>query len=141
MARPVEHPARRRVIPRRLSVRWFATRGWAFGAAVTFLLAAWGLQPPFLFETYGWVSSVVFATAGITMGCLGLYPESVRFRVLAVAFTVCAGVSRASALLLMDHDPGLWRSRLIAATVWLFVAYCCWLLAVMTSDIPSRTGR
>jgi hypothetical protein len=132
---------RRHIIPRRLTIRWFTTRGWAFGAAITFLLAAWGLQPPFLFETYGWVSTTVFAVAGGAMLCLGFHPESVRCRVLAVAFTVCAGLSRASALLLMDHESALFRSRLIAAAVWLFVAYCCWLLAVTTAHIPNRTRK
>lgn len=132
---------RRHVFPRRLTIRWFTTRGWAFGAAATFLFAAWGLQPPFLFETYGWVSTIVFVTAGLAMGCLAFHPESVRCRVLAVGFTVCAGVSRASALLLVEHQAALWRSRLIAAAVWLFVAYCCWLLAVTTAHIPNRHVR
>jgi hypothetical protein len=133
---------KRHIIPRRLTIRWFTTRGWAFGAAVTFLLAAWGLQPPFLFETYGWVSTTVFAVAGGAMACLGFHPESVRCRVLAVAFTVCAGLSRASALLLVTHnDSALWRSRLIAASVWMFVAYCCWLLAVTTAHVPNRMRK
>lgn len=129
---------RRRVVPRRLTIRWFTTRGWAFGAAATFSIAAYGLQPPFLFETYGWVSTVLFAVAGIAMFGLALMPESTVWRVAAVAWTVAAGVSRASALLLVSAPHNAWRSRLIAAAVWLFVAYCCWLLAVTTAGVPNR---
>lgn len=130
---------RRHVIPRRLTVRWFATRGWAFGAAFTFGMTALFIKPPFIYQTYGWMATVLFGVAACTMFGVAWWPESHRWRVLAVAFTMVAAGGRAWALILDSHSQP-YQSRVIAATVWMFVAYACWLLAMFTAKIPNR-GR
>lgn len=127
------------MFPRRLTYRWFATRGWAFGAGATFLLTALLIQPPFLYETFGWLASVTFGSAGFTMLWLGARPESHMLRVSAVMFTMLAAGGRAWALLL--SGVGHWDTRVIASAVWLFVAYACWLLAMFTAKVPNRGRR
>ncbi len=130
----------RHYFPGRLSSRWFATRGWALGAALTFGVTALFIKPPFIYETYGWLATSLFTMAALSMFGLSWSPESHRWRILSVLFTMLAASGRAWALIL-DSEAQPFQSRVIAATVWLFVGYACWLLAMFTAKIPNRGRR
>lgn len=130
-------PAARRVFPRRLTVRWFATRGWAFGAGVTFLLCAVLFRPESFSSEMRVVMPVLFGLAGGTLIGVGYWPECLRLRLVAVTFAVTVTLARCWTLLFGPGDTDT-RTRVAAGVVWLFIAYACWLLATLTAKIPSR---
>ena len=128
----------RRYFPRRFTYRWFATRGWALGGFVAFLVAAIWLRPVNL-PINSWVLAIAFGNAALGMGMLSIVPESTAWRLWAVAGAVFAALTRSWAILNGD-DPTSMSSKVAAAVVWLFVGYACWLLAMFTAKIPNR-GR
>lgn len=126
----------RRRFPRRLTIRWFATRGWAFGGCLAFLVAAVWLRPPGL-DTPSWLLTTAFAGSAVSLGLLGWWPENRAFRLMVVAATVSTALLRSWALIVADQPPDL-GSRAAASVIWMFIAYCCWLLATLTAQIPNR---
>lgn len=126
---------KRRVFPRRFTVRWFATRGWAFGAAFTFGVCAMLFRPEPLSEP-SWVLPVLFADAAVALGLLGWWPERQWLRLWAVFGSVAACLCRL--WFLGDNTAIDARTQFASGCIWLFIAYACWLLATLTAKIPSR---
>lgn len=127
----------RRYFPRHLTYRWFATRGWCLGAAVAFAGAALWLRPLDL-PIPVWVLGVAFGDAALAMLFLSWRPESLRFRLWAVAGSVSAALVRSWGLMFGVGQSV--TSRAAAVMVWLFIAYACWLMAMFTAKVPNR-GR
>ena len=125
----------RHLFPRRLTIRWFATRGWALGGFVAFTVAATLLRPVNLPVDSRFLA-IVFANAAAAFGCLSWRPESHIFRLWVVGAAVFSALTRSFALFLADEPS--FGTRCASAVVWLFVAYCCWLLATFTANTASR---
>lgn len=126
----------RHIVPRRLTLRWFATRGWAFGGAVTFGVAALWLRPP-MFPINVWWLVTGLGLAAVSLFATGLFPECMTARLLAVAFTVAAALVRSWALMVDDSGQS-WQYRAAAAVIWLWIAVACWGLATLTAKVPNR---
>jgi hypothetical protein len=126
----------------RLSYRWFATRGWAYGAALALGSASLWLRPVDLpFDNVFII--VPFANAAIAMLLLGTFPEHLHLRLYAIAASVFATLIRAWGIMTGLDNGTSDMSRVSASIIWLFVGYACWLLATFTSKIPMRkyTGK
>ena len=125
----------RHVIPRRLTLRWFATRGWAFGGAITFGIAAFWFRPPVSAIGVTWLA-IGLGLAAVSLLMVGLVPECVTVRLLAVAFTVTVTLIRSWAL--MVDDAQHWHYRVASALIWVWIAVSCWGLATLTAKVPNR---
>lgn len=125
----------RRLIPRRLTQRWFTTRGWPFFYGVTWLLASVFLRPVTI-TVPGWIPAVSFGMAGVAMLWLFVDPESHTARVAGVGTTVFAATGRAWSIVVYGTiDTG---TTLAGCAFWLLLAYSAWMLANLTSTAPNR---
>jgi uncharacterized membrane protein YphA (DoxX/SURF4 family) len=125
----------RRIVPRRLTLRWFATRGWAFGGAITFGIAAVWLRPPEFPIHLAWLV-VGLSFAAVSLFAVGLFPECVSVRLMSIGFTVAVALIRSWALVTTAHQP--WSYRLSSAIIWLWIAFASWMLATLTAKVPNR---
>lgn len=127
----------RHYLPRRLSMRWFAIRGWPLACAVAFLVCAAFFRPGNL-DIPDWVPLASFGVAGLAMGWLSVDPESGYGRLCAVGLSVFTASSRAWAIAVYGTDSV--TSGLATSTVWLLIAFLIWALGTVTARLPSR-GR
>lgn len=119
-----------------LSMRWFLTRGWAFGASLMFLVCAAWVAGPY----DGWWDAaeiILFVGAAGVLFMLGCFPEHVGWRAAAVGWAWMAAGTRAFGLMFHAISvPG--PARGIGVATWFFIAYACWLLAIATAHVPNR---
>lgn len=134
MHEPNTRRTRRRFI-HPLTIRWLATRGWAWAGAFAFSYAAVFLRPASN-QVPDWIPLLMFGLAGITLGWLAWIPESIPARCAAVGAVALAAVGRAVSILLVSTND--FGTQMAGTGIWLLVALWCWLLAVITFQVPSR---
>jgi hypothetical protein len=121
-----------------LSYRWFATRGWALGAALIF-----GFSCPLLVVYTGWVEEALirtaFGVAALALFLSSLWPERLGARLFAVGAAVGASLGRATTIIFVSTLPDgtLWAG----VALWTWTAYACWLLATFTAKVPTRASH